>query len=926
MSLNNIQVVTSSGVGPDDVRLTSDVTDLKNLTFSGTAEITLDVLHETASIVLHVAESIQIKHAVLSHGRKSSNQPATKFRLDTKRERVEIFFEGGKIVPGQVRLGLRWESNLGTTAGYYRSTYPAPGGQEGEIAYYAITQFQPTAARRAFPCFDEPALKATFAIQMISRTDSISLSNMDVIATKHLGAGGDFPRTSLLEESFFTQDGPAINTVTSVSAIPAQSVSHGDFKDDWSLITFATLPKVSTYLVAFANGPFAHLESTFTSTISGKVIPLRVYATADCVEQGALTLETMAKILPLYEKLFDVEYPLPKLDSLIATDCSGAMENWGLIIGVKDAYVYDPAKSSIKNKKKVVVYNSHEVAHQWFGNIVTFDWWDGLWLNEAFATLVGEVLMLDEIEPSWRVHSGFVKQELAEALRLDALPSSHPIQVPCPDEATIGQIFDAISYYKGASVLKMLSNFIGQERFIRGVSIYLKRFLYGNTVAKDLWDGISEASGKDVATMMENWTLKVGYPVVTVKETVEGLKVRQNRFISTRNVKAEEDEVLWHIPLQLLVVRDGKTTVNHDLLLTKREMTIPLQDVANTTYKLNASTCGVYRTSYPKDRLVKIGQEAGKPDTAFDLSDRMGLVGDAMALAIAGVSKTSTGLSFLSELRNEKENLVLQAVADSLATLASTWWEQPKEVRDAISKLRRTLFGPIAERLGFDDSAEDDVDTVELRATAITTAAAAEDPQILAEYQRRFTPFLEKNDESLIPSELQESIYAICVEKGGEKEFEKMVSVFRAPETPDQAVAAVKGMSATQDQERLERVFEIIKREDTSINYIVHSTRALSMNPFATRALWRFFQENYDYISRRFEGSLMITAIVPICFARLTTEADVLAVEKWAQGVDSSAFSQALDQGLDRVRLNAKWLERDAGDVEGWLRESGYFE
>ncbi|KDE03697.1 hypothetical protein MVLG_05828 [Microbotryum lychnidis-dioicae p1A1 Lamole] len=765
---------------------------------------------------------------------------------------------------------------------------------------------------------------------MISRTDSVSLSNMNVIATKHLGAGGDFPRTSLLENSFFTQNGPAADTKPTASdnatTISASSVSHGDFQDDWTLTSFATMPKVSTYLVAFANGPFAHLELTFTSAISGRVIPLRVYATADCVEQGALTLETMAKILPLYEKLFDVEYPLPKLDSLIVTDCPAAMENWGLIIGVKDGYVYDPTKSSIKNKKKVVVFNSHEVAHQWFGNIVTFDWWDGFWLNEAFATLVGEVLMLDEIEPSWRVHSGFVKKELAEALRLDALPSSHPIQVPCPDEATIGQIFDAISYCKGASVLKMFSNFIGQEIFIRGVSIYLKRFLYGNTVAKDLWDGISEASGMDVATMMENWTLKVGYPVVTVEETVEGLKLRQNRFISTRNVKAEEDEVLWHIPLQLLVVRDGKTAINHDLLLTKHEMTIPLQDVANTTYKLNTSTCGVYRTSYPKDRLVKIGQEAGKPDTPFDLSDRMGLVGDAIALAIAGLSKTSASLSFLSELRNEKENLVLQAVADSLATLASTWWEQPKDVRDAISKLRRTLFGPIAERSGFDDSTEDDVDTLELRATAITTAAAAEDPKILAEYQRRFTPFLEKNDESLIPSELQESIYATCVKKGGEKEFEKMVSVFRAPETPDQAVAAVKGMSATQDQKRLERVFEIIKREDRSINYFVHSIRALSVNPFATRALWRFFQDHYDYISRRFEGSLLITAVVPICFARLTTEADALAVEKWAQSVDSSAFSQALGQGLDRVRLNAKWLERDAGDVEGWLRESGYFE
>ncbi|SCV72291.1 BQ2448_4985 [Microbotryum intermedium] len=902
-------------------------TDLEKLTFSGTAEITLDVLHETPSIVLHIAEPLQLKNAVLSRTSTTgppSHRLATGFKFDAKRERVEIVFAGGNIAPGRVRLGLRWDANFpDSQMGYFLSPYSLPGAKEDDKAYYAVTQLEPTAARRAYLCFDEPALKATFTIKMISRTDSVSLSNMDVYATKRLGASSEFPRTALLEDSFFTREGPAIDQYFAVSR---QRISHGNFKNDWTLTTFSTTPKVSTYLVAYANGPFIYLESSFTSPISGRVIPLRVYATADCIEQGNLTLETMAKVLPIYEKMFDIEYPLPKLDSLVVSDFQGAMENWGLIVAASTAYLYDPKKNSIKDKKRVVSVNSHEIAHQWFGNIVTFDWWDGLWLNEAFATMVSEVLVLDVIEPSWRVHSAFVKKELADAFRLDALPSSHPIQMPCPDEDTINQIFDSISYNKGAGVLRMLSNFIGQDTFIRGVSIYLKRFLYGNSITKDLWDGVSEASGKDIAALMENWTLKVGFPVVSVEETADGLKVRQNRFLSTHAPTPEEDAVLWHVPLQLLIVRDGHASVDHELLLTEREIVIPIKDIANVTYKLNAGMCGVYRTSYSQDRLIKLGHEAGRVGTHFDLSDRVGLVGDATALAMAGVSKTSGALSFLSELGNEKENLVLHAVADSLATLATTWWEQPQEVRTAIAKFRRTLFSPIAERLGFDNSADDDVDTVELRATAIATAAATGDAKILAEYRRRFAPFLEKNDESIIPSGLRNSIYSECVKHGGADEFEKMLSVFRTPETPIQGQAAIKGMCATQDEVRLERVFSLLKSDDTKTNDIIYFTKNLATSAFARRPLWHFLQEHYDFFARRLKGSLNLSLIIPNCFDTLTTLEDALAVETWAKGVDSSSWSQGLGQGLDRVRSNAKWLARDAQDVEAWLRENGYFE
>lgn len=205
--------------------------------------------------------------------------------------------------------------------------------------------------------------------------------------------------------------------------------------------------------------------------------------------------------------------------------------------------------------------------------------------------------MIDEIEPSWKVDSAFINEHLGRALQLDALRSSHPIEMPCPDEDTIQQIFDAISYSKGGSVLRMLANMVGKQTFLKGVSIYLKKHLYGNARTKDLWDGIAEASGKDIAPMMFNWTNKVGFPVIRVEETEEGLKLTQNRFFATADPSPEEDETIWHVPLELLAVKSGKAEIDHDAVLKDREATIPLKDVKNVTYKLNAETCGVCKSS-----------------------------------------------------------------------------------------------------------------------------------------------------------------------------------------------------------------------------------------------------------------------------------------------------------------------------------------
>ncbi|POY75780.1 hypothetical protein BMF94_1093 [Rhodotorula taiwanensis] len=934
-----------------DARLGTDVTpihydltirtDLKALTFTGTAEITVTVHEPIAHLTLHAASPLVLEAAVLgsSQLKTESARPAEHIRVDEKKERVQITFAGGEIQKGEHKVGLRWKATLDDSMlGYYKSSFPKKDGQ-GK-AFYALTQFEPCQARRAFPAFDEPALKATYSISLISRTGTVSLANTDVESTKHLGAGGAFPRTELLGDQFFSTEtekevvGKTVKTEGKTeTVVNKEEQDDAEFKDDWEITRFTPTPKVSTYLVAY-------MESSFTSPLTGKTIPLRVYATWDHIKQGQLALDTTAKILPIYEEIFDIAYPLPKLDTLVASDFdAGAMENWGLITGRTSLYLWDPKKSGLQAKKGIVSTQSHEVAHQWFGNVVTMEWWDNLWLNESFATLMGEVIIPDRIEPSWRVHSAFITEHLARALSLDSLRSSHPIEMPCPDEETIQQIFDALTYSKGASCLKMLSNFVGEEKFLKGVSIYLKKHLYGNARTQDLMAGISEASGQDVGKMMDNWLSKTGFPLITVEETGKGIKVRQNRFFATADAAPEEDKTLWHVPLQLLVVdsKTGKSKVHSELVLSERETTIDIEDVANTTYKLNAETCGVcmsspssvgsHRTLYPTSRLSKLGAEAGKGNaSAFSLNDRMGLVQDATVVASSGYAKTSGSLELLAQMKGEEENLVWQEIATGLGSIVSTWWEQPEDVREAISKFRRELFKPVAQRLGYDFKETDDADTTELRTTAISVLAAAGDEETLAEYRRRFSTFIEKNDDSEIPGDLKTSIYSQSVRFGGEKEYEKVLEVYQNPPTPAHKSSAIAALCSPEKPELVDRTITMLMTGDVKNQDMGSFVAYLGRNRAAKRKVWECFQENFDGIMLRFKGNFSIGNIVKYSFMTLTSEKDAQQIEEFFKDKDTSAFNQPLSQGLDAVRAKAKWLERDAKDVEQWLREHKYLQ
>jgi aminopeptidase 2 len=678
---------------------------------------------------------------------------------DKTQERLTLKFpESWNVPPGcQLALRITWKAELsGSTKGYYR----CPWKKDGKLAHYALTHFAPIAVRKAFPCWDEPAFKSTYSVALVSRSGMVNLSNMPAVQerswTGSIKLGGE---------------------------ILGQGLSEG-LSEEWVVTQFQKTPLISSYLVAWATGEFSHLESEYRSPLTGRTVPLRVYATRDNINQARLALGVKSDAMRIYEGLFQIPYSLPKLDTLVASSFdAGGMENWGLITGRTACFLWDSKKSSLYLKHFVIRMQAHECAHMWFGNLVSPQWWTYLWLNEGFATWMGSVVIPERIFPEYNYRRDFLTDRVTRALTLDGLRSSHPVEVVCPDGNDASQLLDSISYSKvrvmrsaceessnicarqGAAVLRVLSAVVGEDVFMKGVSIYLKSRLYGNAVSQDLWTALEQASGLDVGRMMKEWTItELGDGKVTI---------RQNRFFSTGDVKPEEDETLWYVPLEIKTISScGIVSVDHKAILTEREAVFDIGSAL--AFKVNAETVGLYRVAYSSDRLRKVGSEASRKDSRFTVEDRIGLVSDAVMLAAAGYSKTRDALDLILRLSAEEEHQVWESIASGLSLLVQVWWEQPQDIRDGLNKLRIHLFKPVAERLGWEFKKDEDPATVELRSLALKTLANSNDGDTVSEMKRRFRAFASSGDESAIPTEIRGIIYQVAVRHSGEAEYREM--------------------------------------------------------------------------------------------------------------------------------------------------------
>ena len=498
---------------------------------------------------------------------------------------------------------------------------------------------------------------------------------------------------------------------------------------------------------------------------------------------------------------------MPKLDLIAIPDFAmGAMENWGLTTYRDIRLLVDPDNTAIGTKQYVALVVAHEIAHQWFGNLVTMEWWTHLWLNEGYATWI-EFLCVEKLFPEWKVWLHFVSNDLNRAMALDALKNSHPIEVPVGHPSEIGEIFDAISYSKGSSVIRMMHDFIRDDDFRKGMNVYLNRHQYSNAETGHLWAALSEASKKDIARVMNSFTGQMGYPVLYVEQEGDKFKLKQEKFNADGSRSAG---ILWPIPITAVREHD-KDGRYAEFVFDKAEGVAETKAASlkpDEWVKFNAGTVGFYRVRYSKEMLDKLAR--GIKDGSLPAADRLGLAADMLALCKAGFEVSIPQvLEFYKYFINETECAVWENIAAGHGSIANLIDYTDYEVK--FKAYTRSLFGPIGARLGWDSKPTDGPNDSLLRSIVLSKLGLADDESVVSEAKRRFDLHCAKT--TLLTADLRSTVYGIVAKHGNMETFDKMYKLYKDSDLNEEQVRIIRGMGMHTDKAVLDRFLKFVLEE-----------------------------------------------------------------------------------------------------------------
>lgn len=855
--------------------LISDV-NLDNDTFKGSTNVHLIAKEETSEVYLNYRELL-ISESEIQVEVNGSRVGVSSVEFNEKKEYFVVKLSQSIHKDAEVIVTVVYHGVLQTNmTGLYRSEYVLDGEKKVMIS----TQFEATDARKAFPCMDEPALKATFTVDLIISDEWMALGNMPV--DEELTSKGSGSRR----------------------------------------VKFQKTPIMSTYLLAWACGEFEYIES-FTSDLyhEDKPLPVRIYTTKGYKKEAEYASIITPKIVDYFSRIFEVKYPLPKLDLIAVHSYShNAMENWGLITYRSTALLYSEEKSDPSYKKKVTYVVAHELAHQWFGNLVTMQWWDELWLNEGFATWVG-YNAVDYLFPEWSIFNDFVSESLQQALDLDGLRNSHPIQVPVVDALDIDALFDKISYQKGASTILMVSNFLGESTFLKGVAAYLNNNKFGNATSDDLWNAIEKVSGKPVKKMMDNWIKKIGFPVINVDvDTNTGsLILKQSRFLNGGDVKAEEDQTTWWIPLNIVGSVDSGASD-----FSGRNFTINKFSPGHEAFKLNRNTTGVYRVNYsPAVLETNILPHFDK----FSATDKVGIIADTVSIAISGDKHTTT-VTFLQLIKSVVE-------ADQFGEDFVVWLELGVRLKslsivfpslsDSWAAFARSIYKKLALKLL--NSLIDASEFLKLKLKAlILTASGVAGVKEVEDYA--FELFEQwKGGKELDPS-LRSFVWStVCASsKVNEEIFETIMKEVRSPSSLDSREIALGSLGNLSSVELANRVMNFVLDPETiptmDAQFLCQS---LSVNPKTKDIFLTFFKNNYDALYGLLSTNMVfLNGFVKTTLSNYLTAEQLSEIELIFVGRSVHGFDRSLEQVRDNVKINIAWVERDEQPVANWLTSNGY--
>ncbi len=800
--------------------------DLENFTFEGEETIFVILAKPLKEITLHSAElEIFSDEAKVTYQQKNETATLTyPKQIPAGKHEIKLKFTG--VLNDKMR-------------GFYRSRYDI----EQKVKYLAITQFESTDARRAFPCFDEPSQKAIFDVTLMIPGGTTAISNTVVTDIKEHESG-------------------------------------------YQIVNFAPTPKMSTYLLAFIVGEFESIEG---KTKDG--ILVRVFTTPGKKHQAKFSLDVAIKCLEFYQDYFKFPYPLPVMDLIAIPDfAAGAMENWGAVTYRESTLLVDETSTSTGNKQWVAMVIAHELAHQWFGNLVTMQWWTHLWLNEGFATFI-EYLAINHIFPEWDTWTQFVSHEAGIAYSLDALENTHPIQVEVHHTAEISEIFDTVSYAKGASVLRMLMSYLGEKSFQKGLQQYLKKHAYGNAKTEDLWQALEKASGKPVGKVMQNWVGKAGHPIIRVQGIGSRVQLTQSRFFSSAiSKKASKDNTIWSIPL------NGQ-------LMDKETISMNLQG------KLNLGETSFVQINYPTNYLAKLSI------SKLSAVDRLGLIRDSFSLSQPGESSTVEFLELAQSYKDEEDYTVWIELTGYIGQLEGllayeAFYPQIKEYG-------RSLYQEIAQKLGWDKKPGEKHTDPLLRSIALYKLGSYGDQATIKKAQELFRSSLRAKRSNLEP-DLRAVVYNLVAENGGITEFNQLVDMYKHEDNHQEKDRLGRALGLFPDKDILKKALDFALSEDVRYQSSLGIIASVWRNPEGRYLAWEYVKSNWKLLKDRYAGGHYYTRLFGPC-GDFTKISDAKDIENFVRKNPAPEAQRTIAQALEQIYSNADWLKRDGKKIEKFL-------
>ncbi len=748
------------------------------------------------------------------------------FRLDTDRHRLVIPLEPDG--PSNVRVAFRGQVAPDRLTGVYRCRH---GG-----GYVLTTQCEPVAARRVFPCVDRPDAKAR--IRLVVRAPSA----LEVIANSS-----------------------------------PEHVREADGHREWE---FAPTPPMATYLFYFAVGVFDRVEDASAR------VPVRVLTPPGRRSAGRFGAAVGARILRAYEEYYGLPYPLPKLDMIaVAEHAFGAMENWGAM-SFRDVRLLLDGSSATGAPGDITETVCHEIAHQWFGNLVTMAWWDDIWLNESFATFL-EAKITEQVAPECEPYTDFVlrRQGMRAALESDALATTHPVRAPVSTPDEIGQTTDEITYGKGASVLRMVDAYLGDSAFRAGVTEYLNRFRFRNARTEDLWDALRRSTGADVAALVGPWIDRPGLPVVRATVAPGGLHLRQQRF----TLRPGPEGSPWPIPLRLEV--DGRRA---PFLFDVREQTVPVP--AGATVHLNPGGLGFYRTRYAPELLERLF--ATLPDRPG--ADRWIVLNDLAAFVVAGLEDWPTYERAIRALGQGTDRLVAEELADALGALALALPPDAAPARFARSYLR-----DLTDRLGLDRRSEEPTPRRILREYAALTRVQI-DRSFASTLSPRFADW-----ERLDP-DLRRAVAIAEARTEGEAGYRRLRTALDRPIPEGEALRLEIALAWSGEPALIDSTLELIASGGINRGHVFFVVGHVAANPVGRPLLLPWLEEHLDHLGRTFRGSMLLSTMLEDSLP-LAGLGRSDAVRAYFRDHPIPDADRGIARGLERLETNERLVARLSG-------------